>query len=69
MVDSISADLKHTQQCKATEMIKFLLAFCQSGNEKTVPVHHEDVLQRAFEKTRELANSNGTPLQTRLLEL
>jgi len=50
-------------------MIKFLLAFCQSGNEKIVPVHHEDVLQRAFEKTRELANSNGTPLQTRFLEL
>jgi len=50
-------------------MIKFLLAFCRSGDDKAVPFHDEHVLQRAFEKAREVANSNGTLLQTRLLEL
>ena len=49
-------------------MIKFLLAFCRSGDDKTVPVHDERVLQCAFEETRKLANSSETVLQT-LLEL
>ena len=31
----IAADLADAQQCKATEMIKFLLVLRQSGNVKT----------------------------------
>lgn len=69
MAEPISVDLESTQQCEAANMIKFLLAFCRSGDDKAVPFHDEHVLQRAFEKAREVANSNGTLLQTRLLEL
>lgn len=69
MAEPISVDLESTQHCKATEMIKFLLAFCQSRDDQTVPVLCEHVLQHAFEKTKKLANSNGTPLQMRLWEL
>ena len=50
-------------------MIKFLLAFCRSEDEKTVPVHDEQVLQCAFEETRKLANYGGTFLQAQLQEL
>jgi len=69
MAGPISVDLEKTQYCKAAEMIKFLLAFCQPGDGKTVPVHREYVLQCAFEKTRELASSSGTLFRKWLLEL
>jgi hypothetical protein len=68
MADPISVDLEDAQQCKAADMIKFLLAFCRSGDDKTLPVHDEQVLRRAFEKTKTLANRGGT-LKTHLQEL
>jgi len=52
--------LADAQKCKAAEMIKFLLAFCQSGNDRAVPVHHEQMLRHAFEEVRNLANRSGT---------
>ena len=69
MAGPIAVDLESAQQCKATEMIKFLLAFCRSGDDKTVPVHDEQVLQRAFNETKRLANRDRTLLQAQLQEL
>ena len=69
MADPIAVDLADAQQCKAIEMIKFLLAFCRSGDDKTVPVHDEQVLNLAFEEAKTLANCNGTRLYTELCEL
>ena len=69
MASVISVDLEDAQQCKAVEMIKFLLAFCRSRNDKTVPVHDELVLQRVFGETRRLADRSGTPFQTHLQKL
>lgn len=66
---SVDVDLENTQQCKAAEMVKFLLTFCRSGNNKTVPVHDERVLQHALEETKGLANRSGTLLQKWLQEL
>ena len=50
MAGPISVDLEGAQQCKATEMIKFLLAFCRSGDDKTVSVHDEQVIDRVSTK-------------------
>jgi len=69
MAIPISVNLERTQQCEATKMIKFLLAFCRSGNDKTVPVHDEKVLQDVFKETKKLANCSGTPLRKSLQEL
>lgn len=57
------------QQCKAAEMIKFLLAVCRSGYDRTVPIHDEQVLRHAFEEARNIANRSGTPLQAGLRKL
>jgi len=43
-------------------MIKSLLVFCRPGNDKTLPIHDEQVLERAFEEAGKLANCSGTPL-------
>lgn len=49
------------QQCSAAAMIKLLLAFCRSEDDKTVSVHNESLLRCAFEEVRKLANFKGTP--------
>ena len=69
MAESIAVDLMDTQQCKATDMIKFLLAFCLSQDGKTVPVHDEEVLGRTFAEARNIANCSGTILETELSKL
>jgi hypothetical protein len=65
----ILADLEHAQQCTASDMIKFLLAFCWSGDEQVVPVHDEQALGRVFEEAKDLAKPEGTTLRTSLSEL
>jgi hypothetical protein len=69
MAEPISVDLAGAQQCKAADMIKFLLAFCGANKEKVAPVHNEGVLERAFEEARKLANRQGTILDTQLFTL
>ena len=63
----IGVDLERAQECKAGEMIKFLLAFCTAGGGKVDLVHDEEVLGRAYEKAREIANEEG--LKAHLSEL
>jgi len=69
MSGPIGVDLAGAQDCKAADMIRFLLAFCQSGGEKADPVCDEALLQRAFEKAKEVANQEGTALKTNLDKL
>ena len=69
MSGPIGVDLAGAQECKAADMIKFLLAFCQSEDGKIDPVHSEDLLRRAFEGAKEVANQKHTPLRTNLDEL
>ena len=69
MSGPIRVDLAGAQDCKAADMIKFLFAFCKPENGKTVPVCDEGLLRRAFEKAKEIANQEHTPLRTNLNKL
>ena len=69
MSGPIGVDLAGAQECKAVDMIRFLLAFSRPGVDKTVPVCDEDVLGRAFSRAKEVANQGGTALRTNLDEL
>ena len=69
MSGPIAVDLAGAQDCKAVDMIKFLLAFCQPVVGKAVPVHNDGLLRRAFKEAKELANRKHTPLRTKLNEL
>ena len=60
MDGSIAVDLTDAQQRKTIEITKFLLAFYQSGNDETLPIHNEQVLRRVFEDARKLANCSIT---------
>jgi hypothetical protein len=62
----IGVDLKYAQECKAADMIKFLLAFCRSGDEQSDLVHEEEVLGRVFERARDIANGKEIALETGL---
>ena len=55
----IRADLEFAQQCKAVNMIEFLFAFCLSGDRNEVPDCNEELLERAFEKVREISKDEG----------
>ena len=66
MAGAIAVDLSNAQECSAAEMIKFLFAFCRSGNDQTVPVHDESLLERAFEEARNLAHCEGSLLEENL---
>ena len=68
MINSTPTNSEDAGRGNAVEMIKFLLGFCRSGDGKTVPVHDEQVVKRAFKETRRLANHGGA-LQARLQEL
>ena len=65
----IAVDLAEAQECTAAGMIRFLLVFCQSGGDKTTPVHNEDLLQRAFLEAKKVANQERTALRTNLEKL
>ena len=69
MGESIAVDLAGMQECTAANMIKFLLAFCRSGGDRTTPVHNEDLLQQAFLEAKKVANWKGTALRTNLKKL
>jgi len=69
MSGPIRVDLAGAQDCKAADMIKFLFAFCQSENGKNVPVCDEELLRHAFEKVKEVANQERTPLRANLSKL
>ena len=61
MEGSIRVDLEDAEQCKAIDMIKFLFAFCLSGDSKKVPVCSELLLGWTFE-VKGIAN-NPTLMQ------
>jgi hypothetical protein len=69
MAEPIAVDLAGAQECKAADMIKFLLAFCRLEKDRIDPVHDEEVLGRAFEEAKKLANRNTTPLKAQLAKL
>ncbi|KAF8312603.1 uncharacterized protein EI90DRAFT_3093157 [Cantharellus anzutake] len=66
MEEPIRVDLESAQQCKAVDMIDFLLAFCLSGKGKVVPARDKRVLLSAFEKVKEVGNQEGTTLRIEL---
>ena len=55
--------------CQAADMIKFLLAFCQSGNAQTAPVHNDYLLRHVFQKAKEVASQEEFILRTNLDKL
>ena len=65
----IGVDLEHAQECKATKMIKFLLAFCRAGDDKADLIHDEGVLGRVFERVRDIANEENSKLKIHLSQL
>lgn len=69
MTEPIKGDLEASQQCKAIDMIRFLLSFCLSSDDRATPVCGVDLLERAFEKVKGMAPRNGTPLDAKLSEL
>jgi hypothetical protein len=68
MIGPIGVDLEDAQQCSALKMIKYLLAFCISKDEGD-PECDEELLAQAFEKVKEIAKCDKTPLTTQLSEL
>ena len=50
MAGATEVVLSNFQECLAAKMIKFLLAFCWSGNNKGILVHDELVLEHVFEE-------------------
>ena len=69
MAGPIAVDLADAQQCKAIDMIRFLFAFCLSGGAKAVPHCDEELLGRAFEEARKLADRKEAFLETQLSAL
>jgi hypothetical protein len=70
MGDPIRVDLERAQQCTASDMIQFLLAFCRPcENGTAIPVHDEEVLGRAFEAAKEIANDGNAALRTNISHL
>jgi hypothetical protein len=68
MAGPIGVDLEGAQQSSALNMIKYLFAFCLS-EDKGVPVCNEKLLGQAFEKMKEIAKCDDTPLATQLYKL
>lgn len=69
MAGPIRVDLEDAQQCSAVKMIEFLFAFCLKGDDRDIPGYGGESLERAFQKVKEIATRNETPLQTELSEL
>ena len=69
-LDDITAPIKNeiskSQNCKATDMLRFLFSFCNTGGDAAQVEPKDNELINAFEMVREFANEPNTPLRNNL---
>ena len=66
LVEPIKNEISTPQDCKATDMLRFLFSFSNTTGEATQVEPKDEELIAAFKMTRELANEAGTPLRKNL---
>ena len=69
MAGPIRVDLESAEQCKATNMIEFLYAFCRWESNERGLVRNKESLEQAFEEVKKIAKLENTPLATHLSKL
>jgi len=66
IVTPIKNEISKPQDCKATDMLRFLFSFCNTAGNAAQVEPKDDELIKAFEMVREFANESKTPLRENL---
>ena len=62
----ITNEISNSQSCKATDMLRFLFSFCETGGDAAQVEPKNEELAAAFAKIQELADKQNTPLRINL---